>query len=261
MDEKLVKSCWENNAENWTKLSRAGYDVYRDFMNTPHFLRMLTDEKGKLGLDVGCGEGTNTRRVAELGATMKAVDITETFIKHAKATEADDPKGIEYFTAPAQNMPFGDQTFDFVTAFMTLMDMGDLEGAFKEIFRVLKPGGFIQFNICHPCYDLPNKKKITDENGEEIGYQIGGYFDGAFTMFEWCFSTAPKEIKDNMPKFQVPAQHRTLSQWVNMMIDAGFVIEKFDEPYATDEEIAACPAVRDTRILGYFLHVRVRKPL
>ena len=261
MDEELVKKCWENNAENWTKLSRAGYDVYRDFMNTPHFLRMLPDVKGKLGLDVGCGEGTNTRRVAELGATMKAVDITETFIKHAKATEAEDPRGIEYFTAPAQNVPFPGQTFDFVTAFMTLMDMADLEGAFGEIFRVLKPGGFLQFNICHPCYDLPNKKKVTDENGEEIGYQIGGYFDGAFTMYEWCFSTAPKEIKDNMPKFQVPAQHRTLSQWVNMMIDTGFVIEKFDEPYATDEEIAACPAVRDTRILGYFLHVRVRKPV
>lgn len=259
MDEKLVKECWENNAENWTKLTRAGFDVYRIYMNTPHFLGMLPDVKGKLGLDVGCGEGTNTRCVAELGATMKAIDISETFIRYAMEMEKADPRGIEYQASPAQNIPYPDKTFDFVTAFMTLMDMADLEGAFREIFRVLKPGGFLQFNILHPCYDLPLRKKVTDENGEEIGYTVGGYFNGSVTMYEWCFSNAPQEIRSSMENFKVPAKHRTLSQWVNMMIDTGFVIEKFDEPYATDEEIAACPAVRDTRILGYFLHVRVRK--
>lgn len=260
MDEKLVKECWEGNAENWTKLSRAGFDVYRDYMNTPHFLRMLPDVKGKLGLDVGCGEGTNTRCVAELGACMKAIDISETFIRHARGMEAADPRGIEFFASPAQNIPFRDKNFDFVTAFMTLMDMADLEGAFREIFRVLKPGGFLQFNILHPCYDLPLRKKVTNENGEEIGYTVGGYFEGSQTMYEWCFSTAPQEIRDSMEKFKVPAKHRTLSQWVNMIIDTGFVIERFNEPYATDEEVAACPAVRDTRILGYFLHARARKP-
>jgi hypothetical protein len=143
---------------------------------------------------------------------------------------------------------------------MTLMDMADLEGAFVEIIRILKPGGFLQFNICHPCYDLPHRKKVANENGEEIAYEVGGYFEGAVTMYEWCFSNAPPEAKAGMDKFQIPAKHRTLSQWVNMIIDAGFAIEKLDEPYATDEEIAACPAVRDTRILGYFLHMRVRKP-
>lgn len=260
MDEKIVKECWEKNAENWTKLSRAGFDVYRDFMNTPHFLRMLPDVKGKLGLDVGCGEGTNTRRVADLGATMKAIDISETFIDFARETERLEPKGIEFKASPAQNIPFPNKTFDFVTAFMTLMDMADLEGALSEIFRVLKPGGFLQFNICHPCYDLPHRKKVTDENGEEIAYEVGGYFEGTVTMYEWCFSSAPAEARVGMDKFKIPAKHRTLSQWVNTMIDTGFVIEKIDEPYATDEEIAACPAVRDTRILGYFLHVRVRKP-
>jgi ubiquinone/menaquinone biosynthesis C-methylase UbiE len=260
MDEKLVKDCWEKNADNWTKLSRAGYDVYRDFMNTPHFLKILPDVKGKLGIDIGCGEGTNTRRVADLGATMKAIDISETFIGHARETEARDPKGIEFAAAPAQSIPFPDSTFDFATAFMSMMDMADLESAFKEVFRILKPGGFFQFSICHPCYDLPMRKKVTDENGEEIGYQVGGYFDGTVTMWEWCFSNAPIEAKAGMEKFQIPAKHRTLSQWFNMIIDTGFAIEKINEPYATDEEIAACPAVRDTRILGYFLHVRVRKP-
>ncbi|HEY5119633.1 MAG TPA: hypothetical protein VII90_09265, partial [Anaerolineales bacterium] len=56
-----VKRYWEGNADAWTKLSRRGYDVYRDHLNTPAFFTMLPDVKGLSGLDIGCGEGNNTR--------------------------------------------------------------------------------------------------------------------------------------------------------------------------------------------------------
>ena len=55
-----VKRYWEENAEAWTRLSRRGYDVYRDHLNTPAFLAMLPDVRGLAGLDIGCGEGNNT---------------------------------------------------------------------------------------------------------------------------------------------------------------------------------------------------------
>jgi hypothetical protein len=56
MDDREVGKLWEGNAEAWTHLSRAGYDVYRDRLNTPAFLAMLPDVAGLGGLDVGCGE-------------------------------------------------------------------------------------------------------------------------------------------------------------------------------------------------------------
>jgi len=37
---------WDGNAEAWTKLVRAGYDIYRDGLNTPAFLAMLTEVDG-----------------------------------------------------------------------------------------------------------------------------------------------------------------------------------------------------------------------
>ena len=40
---------------------RAGYDHYRDGLNTPAFLAMLPETRGLSGLDIGCGEGHNTR--------------------------------------------------------------------------------------------------------------------------------------------------------------------------------------------------------
>ncbi len=41
MDHIEVKRYWEENAATWTQLVRAGYDVYRDCLNTPAFFDML----------------------------------------------------------------------------------------------------------------------------------------------------------------------------------------------------------------------------
>src|SRR5919206_92469 len=40
-DPAGVAACWEANAETWTRHARAGYDIYRDALNTPAFLSIL----------------------------------------------------------------------------------------------------------------------------------------------------------------------------------------------------------------------------
>lgn len=65
MDHTDAGKYWNDNAEVWTHLSRAGYDVYRDYLNTLVILEMLPEVRGLAGIDIGYGEGTNTRRVAE----------------------------------------------------------------------------------------------------------------------------------------------------------------------------------------------------
>ncbi len=65
MDHESVGRCWNENAEVWTKLARAGYDIFRDGLNTPAFLAMLPSIEDLAGLDVGCGEGHNTGLLAE----------------------------------------------------------------------------------------------------------------------------------------------------------------------------------------------------
>ena len=132
---------WEENADAWTRLARAGYDSYRDLVNTPAFLAMLPEVRGLRGLDIGCGEGSNTRVLAERGARMTAVDIAETFIHHARDAERERPLGIEYQIASGLELPFGDGAFDFAVAFMSLMDMPEHKRAIREAFRVVKPSG------------------------------------------------------------------------------------------------------------------------
>ena len=81
-----IRGQWNANAAAWTELSRAGFDLYRDLVNTPAFFELLPPVDGLVCLDLGCGEGHNTRLLAGKGARIAALDIAESFI--AAATEA-----------------------------------------------------------------------------------------------------------------------------------------------------------------------------
>jgi len=261
MDHREVGRYWNGNAEAWTQLARAGYDVYRDYLNTPAFLDMLPDVRGLSGLDIGCGEGHNTRLMAQKGARLVGLDIAEVFIEHAAKAECDAPLGIEYCVASAVEMPFAVGRFDFATAVMSLMDIPETGRVLAEAFRVLKPGGFLQFSICHPCFDTPHRRNLRNEQGLTYAIEVGDYFrslDGELS--EWLFGAAPSELKQKYPKFKVPRFSRTVSQWLNMLVETGFVIERVEEPRPSDETVRQCPDVQDAQVVAYFLHVRARKP-
>ena len=260
MSERSVADCWEGNAENWTKYSRAGFDIYRDALNTPAFLDLLPPVRGLSGLDLGCGEGSNTRAVARLGAQMTGLDIAPTFIRHADETEEHAPLGINYIVGDAQALDFPDEAFDFVTAFMSMMDMADPRKVLLAIRRVLKPGGFLQFSILHPCFVPPTRRNIRDDNGEAIAVQVADYFDETDGRVEyWTFSAIPVNERAGIPPFAVPRFHRTLSSWVGIILDAGLTIEAFGEPRASDELARAVPTVADTQVAPIFLHIRARR--
>jgi len=262
MERSDVAKHWETNAETWTRHARAGYDVYRDALNTPAFLAMLPDIDGLTGLDVACGEGSNTRELARRGARMQAIDIAPTFIRHAQEVEAKDPLGITFQFGDGMDIPFADASFDFATSFMALMDMPDQGRVLSEIARVLRPGGFLQFSILHPCFVPPYRKTLREPDGTVRAVEVAGYFDAIDGEVErWWFSSAPKEERDKVEAFSVPRFHRTLSQWVSFIRGAGLIIEELGEPSADAETAAAHPTVADTRVTPIFLHFRVRKPV
>ncbi len=260
MNHLEVAKYWEENADNWTMLARMGADIYRDYVNTPAFFRMLPPVEGLKGLDVGCGEGHNTRLLADKGADVAAFDITGKFLRHAFNSELDNPKGIRFCRASALELPFPDGIFDFATAFMSIMDMPDQGIAFREIHRVLKSGGFLQFSITHPCFVLSSRRNIKDEAGMTVAVELRDYFKQNYgEIEEWIFSNISDELKATLPKFKVPYFDRTLSDWLNTFIRSGFALEEVVEPVPSDEAIEAEHAVRDSRILPHFLIMRGRK--
>ena len=259
MSETDAPGLWEANAQTWTDLVRAGYDVYRDHHNTPAFLAMLPPVDGLAGLDVGCGEGANTRALARLGARMTAVDVAPTFVRHAVAAEHAEALGIGYLLADATALPFADASFDFATAFMSLMDVGDAAQALREVHRVVRSGGFLQFSILHPCFATPHRRVKRDEAGAAYAIEVGQYFDREPRVEVWQFSAAPSEVRAHSEPFRLMMFQRTLSDWVNAIVAAGWTIERFGEPSASEEQAARMRALQHTRVAPLFLHVRARR--
>jgi SAM-dependent methyltransferase len=251
-----TRKIWNCNAVAWTELSRAGFDVYRDWVNTPAFFDLLPSVDGQSCLDLGCGEGHNTRLLADRGAYVTAVDIADSFIE-AAAAKKHQP--IRYVTGDGANLPFHSFSFDVVTAFMSLMDIAEPERTLREIARVLRPGGFVQFSVVHPATSTPIRHWVDDEDGHREALAIGNYFyEGPLTE-TWTFRTAPAQVRDEHPPFTITYARRTLSGWLNAVLAAELVVEAIAEPCADDTIAAAHPEVADTRIAPYFLLIRARK--
>ena len=177
-------------------------------------------------------------------------------------TEADFPLGINYLTASAIALPFEGNSFDFATSFMCLMDVSDVEGALSEVYRVLKPNGFFQFSIPHPCFNTPHRKNLRNLDGKTYAIEVGNYFHNLNgTLDEWIFSDAPADLTKLFPKFKIPTFNRTLSQWFAAISAAGFIIEQMNEPYPNDEIIRKHPSLHGAQVVSYFLHIRCRKPV
>ncbi len=99
------------------------------------YYRSLVDENcpGRRVLDYGCGEGLWTFYMAERGAQVTAIDISEVAIEEAR-------KRITWLVMDAQDLDFPDRSFDFVCGTAILHHL-DLERAYEEVSRVLKEDG------------------------------------------------------------------------------------------------------------------------
>ena len=259
MNENELKNYWENNADAWTDLSRKGYDKYRNLINTPAFLKILPPVKDLKGIDVGCGEGHNTQRVAESGAEMTGIDISLKFIQYARERVNGNGLKMSFIQASAFDLPFDDSSFDFAISTMAFMDFPEQHKAMAEVYRVLKKGGFFQFSISHPIFSTPKWKWIFEDD-KRAGIMIGDYFKKiSGDIEEWTFGAAPQELKDKYEKFKIPRFNMTLSEWFNLLIDTGFTIERVEEPHPDEETIKNCPYIEDASLVPYFLIIRSRK--
>ncbi len=102
---------------------------------------------------------------------------------------------------------------------------------------------------------------MRDEHGRAYAREVGGYFrEGSGEVQEWIFSSVPPGKRGELPPFRVPRFARTLSRWLNLLIEGGFVPEGFGEPYPDDEAVREYPGLQSARVFAYFLHVRARKP-
>lgn len=98
-------------------------------------------EPGMRAVDVGVGTGLVARQAARIlgdPAAVTGVDPSPGMLRNAQV-----PVGVKLVEGSAENIPFPDNSFDFLSMGYALRHISDLSVAFKEFHRVLKPGGRI----------------------------------------------------------------------------------------------------------------------
>lgn len=247
-----VAKHWDDNADQWTRDVRAGFDVYRDQFTFPAFLDALPTIAGLDVIDFGCGEGTNTRAFAKLGARVTGVDLSSRMIEHAKSVEEAEPVGIRYHvTSYSDHCGLPDSSFDAVVSTMALMDGPDLPGAMGEAYRLLRPGGFILFSVLHPCFITRGLGWEKDAEGRTSGLRVAGYFDRSTFTEQWRFGNRPKD--EAVAPFSVPRFPRTMSDYLNAVASAGLVITNIAEPQPSAAACQTYPRFSRWRDIGAFL--------
>lgn len=104
-------------------------------------LELIGEVNGRRVLDVGCGDGDLAVALWQRGATVVGIDVSAAMIEAAKARAKTHDAGIEYHVASADHMPFPNEHFDVVVAVTILCFVEDPAPVFREIARVLRPGG------------------------------------------------------------------------------------------------------------------------
>ncbi|MGB2953360.1 MAG: methyltransferase domain-containing protein [Gaiellaceae bacterium] len=221
-------------------MSGARYDEIaewyeREFMASPlataprkTTLRLLGDGPGRL-LDVGCGTGEHSAVFAGRGWTVTGVDVSEEMLRLARE------RGLDVVQADATSLPFREASFDAVASLWTHTDLDDFAAVVCEVARVLRPGGSFVYVGGHPCFVGPHSRFIAAEGVPELhpGYRTVGRYQEAPGV-------GPEGLRA-----KVGAVHVPLGLFVQTFLNAGFTLERFEEP--GDREYPYMVALRARR--------------
>lgn len=92
-------------------------------------------------LDIACGVGVFSLKIAERGCEVHAIDISEEWIKHSKRLSERERIACEFVVGSAEDLPYPNNYFDKVVCSSSLEHFKDDIKALKEMNRVLKVNG------------------------------------------------------------------------------------------------------------------------
>lgn len=113
----------------------------QDAMWRRHLVDQARPIAGGLALDVATGTGRIAQELAGRGMRVVGIDLTLEMMLQGRRDGVGDGEPVYFAAGDALQLPFPDDTFDCVTTGFAIRNVVDIEGAFREMRRVLKPGG------------------------------------------------------------------------------------------------------------------------
>jgi SAM-dependent methyltransferase len=205
-------------------------------------------------LDFGCGWGGETLWLARRARSVRGVDVDEKAIGHArKACDTCEVGNCGFEWSSNGGLPFADKSFDAVLSTDTFEHVMDLDLAFSEIARVLKPGGSLLTRF-GPLFRSPHGYHLYWACQVPYAHLIFG-LDAVAAM------RASRGGSLNKPASwrELGLNGRRFREYVASVERAGFEIVRFRPiPVKGLNRLAALPLIGDLFIFGVDCHVRRR---
>jgi 2-polyprenyl-3-methyl-5-hydroxy-6-metoxy-1,4-benzoquinol methylase len=223
-----TRQAWNENASFWDERMGEGND-FVEVLTWPPTERMLELQPGERVLDIACGNGLTSRRMAAMGAEVVATDFAAEMIAYARrrTTEYEGRLTFDVLDATdeAALLKLGEGQFDAALCHMALFDMAEIDPLMRSLSRLLRPGGRFVFSIIHPCFNNPHMVQMAemeDQDGEVVtvySIKISGYMTP---------SVARGAAIAGQPKPQLYF-HRPLQALLGAGFRAGFVLDDLEE--------------------------------
>jgi SAM-dependent methyltransferase len=202
-----VQHAYNVLAEKATDLDRKaspwGDSYFQQYYSWPATRAVLPDLGDSRVLLAGCGRGDYVPWFHKQGATVVGVDASETAIRHARDRFGE--VAVFYHADLTAPLTFVDSdAFDLVFSNLVLSHIKEWTPVFKEFSRLLRPRGSLVVTTIHPHY-LRSTADIED------------YYTGTTVMKDW-------------PSVEIPTFYRPLNAVISPFIEAGFQLQRVDEP-------------------------------
>lgn len=206
-----IQDWWDRNAAEYQGACEIPVDIhYGPGSPNEDELKLLGEVAGKDVLELGCGGGQCSVAFALRGARVTGIDFAAGQLAFARKLAAEHGVEVDFLQRDLRDLsPFADDSRDIVFSAFALMYLDDRPRVFREVRRVLKPGGIFAFSVDHPLFrkvDLATLALVESYN--ETGPAVDDLGElGATTMYRY-----------------------RISDLHNALVDAGFVVERLIEP-------------------------------
>jgi len=226
---QISRDAWDANAEVWdNRMGDEGNEFFQ-ILQWPVITAFLDVQPGQHILDIACGNGLTSRKLAELGAQVTAFDFSANLIEKAKARSTHLESLISYHIIDATNeqqlLGLGEQSFDAALSNMALFDMANIEPLFRVLRRLLKPGGIFVFSLMHPAFNNASSMHVMEEI--DVEGVIKTVYSVKISRYMTPYQTKGLALR-NQPKPQMYFE-RPLQYYLNLGFQNGFVLDGFQE--------------------------------